>query len=294
MTKFERLVERKTREAMAAEIPPLRTVGVAATTGLARIGNAWSRRLFDGDFYLSPEEGTTPAGSLVFVQSREGNTGGPNPSALGGGVADLHLIYEGLSRVAAHAVLAGAGTAGGSGVILSVWRPELVALRAALGLPRHPIQIVVTTGRPGLEDTFMLNVPELQAILIASAEYVDARRDALARRPWITAIPLNASGLRGAFETLRTMGIGRVSVIGGRTMARSLISAGLVRDLYLTTSPRAGGEPDTPLFPTPFAGTLVVRKCGTGADEGVVFEHLLVRRPQSGNTEDTGENGGHG
>ena len=34
--------------------------------------------------------------------------------------------------------------------------------------------------------------------------------------------------------------------------------AGLVQDLYLTTSPRPGGEPDTPLYPTALTGTLVV------------------------------------
>jgi riboflavin biosynthesis pyrimidine reductase len=294
MTRFDRLMERKTREAVAAEIPPFRTVDVGATSGLEAVGNTWSRRLFDGEFYLSPAEGTMPAGSLVFVQSRDGNTGGPHPSALGGGAADQHLIYEGLSRVAAHAVLAGAGTVGGTAVILSIWRPELVALRTALGLPRHPIQILVTNGRLSLEDTLMLNVPELQAVVIAAAEYVGAQRGELARRPWITPLPLTASGLRGAFKTLRTMGIGRISAIGGRTTARSLLAAGLVRDLYLTTSPRAGGEPDTPLSPTPLAGTLVVRKGGTGPDAGVVFEHLLLERPRGSNTEDAGTSGGHG
>jgi hypothetical protein len=47
-----------------------------------------------------------------------------------------HLIYEGLSRVAADAVLAGAADSDRQ-VLFSVWRPELVALRETLGLPRH-------------------------------------------------------------------------------------------------------------------------------------------------------------
>ena len=67
--------------------------------------------LFDGDFYVSPPpDESRPACNLVFVQSRDGNTGASNPSSLGGGETDKHLIYEGLSRVAADAVLAGAET----------------------------------------------------------------------------------------------------------------------------------------------------------------------------------------
>ena len=88
-----------------------------------------------------------PSANLVFVQSRDGNTVTTDPSSLGGGEADKHLIYEGLSRVAADAVLAGARRLRGGRIVLSVWRPELVALRAAMGLPRHPIQIVATLQR---------------------------------------------------------------------------------------------------------------------------------------------------
>ncbi len=67
--------------------------------------------MFDGLFYVSPPAGRdVPSANLVFVQSRDGNTVTRDPSVLGGGEADTHLIYEGLSRVAADAVLAGART----------------------------------------------------------------------------------------------------------------------------------------------------------------------------------------
>ena len=87
--------------------------------------------------------------SLVFVQSRDGNTVADNPSTLGGGDTDKHLVYEGLSRVDADAVLAGAATARSERMVFSVWHPELVALRCSLGHRRHPAQVVVTdTRRP--------------------------------------------------------------------------------------------------------------------------------------------------
>jgi len=92
------------------------------------VGNAWSREYFGGPFYLFAAPADRPAISLVFVQTRDGNTGAPNPENLGGGPTDKHLIYEGLSRVAADAVLAGASSVGHS-VFFTIDQPELVALR---------------------------------------------------------------------------------------------------------------------------------------------------------------------
>jgi len=276
--RFDEEVRRKTREAMAARLPALETVAVGGTGGLETVGNPWTRELFDGDFYLSPVGADIPATSLVFVQSSDGNTGARNPASLGGGATDQHLIYEGLSRVAAHGVLSGAETIRGSGVILSIWRPELVQLRQELKLPRHPIQIVATLGALKFDDILLLNVPELPAIVISTATWVATMRAELARRPWIQPIAMRGpDDLPSAFRMLRSLGISRISAIGGRTVARALINAGLIQDVYLTTSPRRGGQPNTPLYPTPLEGALVVRKRGTEAEAGVVFEHLILK-----------------
>lgn len=276
--RFEEVVRRKTREAMAAELPPLQTVEVGAVRDLDIIGNQWTRQVFDGDFYLSKAPRDSPATGLVFVQSSEGNTCARNPSSLGGGETDKHLIYEGLSRVAADGVLAGAETIRGSKVIFSVWRPELVELRAAMRLPRHPIQIVATLGALKFDDALLLNIPELPVIVISTSVWVEQMRNALARRPWIRTIAMAQSDhLPSAFRMLRAMGVARISAIGGRTIARAMIDAGVIQDLYLTTSPKPGGEPDTPLYPTPLKGMLVVKKHGAGPDAGVVFEHLILK-----------------
>ena len=275
-SRFVEVVRHKTREAAAAELSGLQTVDVGATDDLAAIGNQWTRQLFDGDFYLSGVPGDIPATNLVFVQSSDGNTGGRNPSSLGGGKTDKYLIYEGLSRVAADGVLSGAETIRGSQVVFSVWRPELVALRAAMRLPRHPIQIIATLGALEFDETLMLNVPELPVIVIAPAVWVQRMKDELARWPWIRPITLGGDDLPGAFRTLRSFGVDRISAIGGRTIARAMIDAGVVQDLYLTTSPRPGGEPNTPLTVTPIVGRTVVKKRGTGNEQGVTFEHLVI------------------
>jgi hypothetical protein len=180
---------RKESEARAAKLEPWTTVADHHPDDAIAIGNTWSRGLFDGDFYVSPApSGDLPSTSLVFVESREGNTVAGDPSALGGGATDKHLIYEGLSRVAADAVMAGAETIRGGQLIFSVWHPELVALRAALGLPRHPIQIVATLRGVTFDRTLLFNEPDVRVVLLTVPACQDLMGNALAERPWITPI----------------------------------------------------------------------------------------------------------
>jgi riboflavin biosynthesis pyrimidine reductase len=277
---FAQFVARKTHEAAKATLPPYVTLTDAHPPSSLGLGNDWSRSLFDGDFYasLSPDP-TRPACSLVFVQSRDGNTGARNPSALGGGRTDKHLIYEGLSRVAADAVLAGAETVRGSQMVFSVWHPELVALRRALGKPRHPVQVIATRRGLDIEHGLMFNVPEVRVVLVTAGPWSPGIDRALASRPWIATIRMDPpDDFRGAFAHLRGMGIESVSAVGGRNVATQLIDAGLVQDVYLTTAAVNGGEPGTPLYPRPLGGRTAVRKAGTGTEEGVIFEHLVLER----------------
>jgi len=276
---FDAFVARKTAEAQAATIDPF-TTEIDCGDRLIGVGNAWSRRMFDGAFYMSqPPDPGLPATNLVFVQSREGNTVAKNPATLGGGVADQHVVYEGLSRVAADAVLGGAATIRGGDLVLSVWRPELVELRESLGLPRHPAQMVATLQGLDLTQGLMFNTAQLQVIVLTVPAGAAAMRHALRSRPWISLLEMQRdSDLVCAFRRLRELGIERLSCIGGRTLAGELIDAGLVQDLYLTTSPKSAGEPGSPMYSKPLPSEVVVRKRGTGADAGVTFEHLRLNR----------------
>jgi riboflavin biosynthesis pyrimidine reductase len=276
--RFDAMVERRTREAIEATIAPFVTERDRSGDRVAAIGNGWSRSMFGGLFYVSASASDDlPAANLVFVQSRDGNTVTANPSVLGGGEADRHLIYEGLSRVACDAVLGGARSIRGNDLVLSIWRPELVALRAAMDLSRHPAQVVATQMGLPLEEFLMFNVPELRVILITAVRGADAMGDALKARPWITSIVIDdAQGLADAFRELRRLGIERLSCIGGRTLATSLLDAGLVQDVYLTTGKETGGVPNSPMYDKPLQGREVVRKNGTGPDAGVIFEHLSL------------------
>ncbi len=276
--RFDAYGQRKIRQAADADLHPFQSEIDRPLPHMRAIGNAWSMTRFDGAFYLSPVPDDIPSTSLVFVQSRDGNTVAPDPSMLGGGDTDTHVVYEGLSRVAADAILAGARTLRGPDVFFSVWHPELVALRASLGLPRHPVQVIATLRGLALDAALLFNLPSQRVIIVTTAETATAMKDGLALRPWIRTIPLrNPGDLRAAFEQLRAAGIGRISAVGGRTVARALLDVGLVRDVYLTTSPRPGGEPSTPLSPKPLQATVITRKHGTSTDAGVTFEQLHLR-----------------
>jgi riboflavin biosynthesis pyrimidine reductase len=276
--RLRQFIARKTAAASAATLPPYRTLFAGDSGSLVHIGNEWTRGVFDGPFLLSPVPDDVPDASLVFVQSKDGNTGAKDPSSLGGGDTDKHLVYEGLSRVAADAVMAGAATIGGDDLIFSIWHPQLVALRRQLGKPRHPVQIVATLRGLDLDHRLLFNVPQLRVVLITVESAVESMREKLQMRPWISAILMNGpADLRSAFEQLRQNGIERVSVVGGRMLARQLIDAGLIRDLYLTTSARPGGEPDTPLYSAALDGQVVLRKAGTGPEAGVVFEYIRLQ-----------------
>jgi riboflavin biosynthesis pyrimidine reductase len=280
--RFDAVVARRT----AAADTPLPRVQTIVDRGrdhaLDAIADAWSSAAFDGPFYQS-RPGDAFSMGVVFVRSRDGNTGVKDPSSLGGGVVDEHLIYEGLSRVAVDAVVVGAGTLCRNS-FFSVWRTELIELRRARGLARHPAQVVLTVdGTPCPDDVLLFNVPDVPVFVVTSAPGRDRLSTALESRPWVHAI-LGPS-LPEQFAQLHARGMTRFCSIGGRRSASQLVDAGLVQDVYLTTTPLSAGEPGTPWY----VGTrrlslepVVVKEWG--CSDGVArFEHFLaIQRSSSG------------
>jgi riboflavin biosynthesis pyrimidine reductase len=280
--RFVEYAARKTQAAQAAQLYPLRTIiDSSFLHSTVPAGNDWTRRLYDGPFHLwRVPSGSRPAVSLVFVQSRDGNTGVDNPADLGAGETDTHLVYEGLSRVAADAVLAGAQTVKDEDVFFSIWHPELVSLRKSYGLPRHPAQVILT-GRAcvDIESSLIFNVPEVRVYVVGTALACDTLASAVAARSWVTLIPFEGENIVPALELLRAEhGIRRISSVGGRTTATTLLDAGVVQDIYLTTADREGGQPNTPFY----VGSrrpgfdAIVRKRSTDPRAPFLIEHLAV------------------
>jgi len=281
--RFAAFVDGKTTAAVTARIPGyVTTESHGAQLGLRSISNAWTSAHFDGAFFESEaSDPALPAVNTVFVESSDGNTGADNPMELGGGLTDKHLIYEGLSSAHADAIMTGAATIRGAQMVMAIWHPELVALRTALGLGRYPAQVVATrSGDLEIESALMFNVPELRVFILTDDSGAEALRPHTRRRPWIQVLSGGReSDVIAGLKTLRAdHGVTRVSCIGGRTLTTQLIDAGVVQDLYLTTSAKPGGEPHTPFYtgPQPLGTTLVVGKAGRGEETGVRFEHLRL------------------
>jgi riboflavin biosynthesis pyrimidine reductase len=280
-SRFAEYCRGKERAALAAQLFPYKTVESAEQFGIEKIGNVWTRRLFDGDFFRSARacESDLPITNLVFVESQEGNTVADDPSTLGGGDTDKHLIYEGLSRIDADAVLAGASTARNNELVFSVWHPELVALRLRRGRARHPAQVVVCSKSAlPIETALMFQEPSLPVYLITTSDAAASLRLQVLTHPWVHVIdggcPLS---MRTALRKLKTHAINTVSAVGGRTTARTLLSQRVVQDLYLTTSAESAGAPNTPLVDGALSAKRVVIKEGTGPETGVRFVHYLCR-----------------
>jgi riboflavin biosynthesis pyrimidine reductase len=120
--------------------------------------------------------------------------------------------------------------------------------------------------------------PEVRVLLLAGEECERAIGPQLGDRPWITLIPIRGS-LPRAFEIVRRdYGIARISAIGGRIAATNLIDAGLVQDIYLTTSGIDAGEPDTPWYAGRHELRLetIVRKREVTVRSPLLFEHLAI------------------
>lgn len=272
---YSALEARRTRGA-ATPLERVRTVeDHSGTLPVRAIVDPWSAAAFDGPFFETISGGGLSTG-IVFVRSRDGNTATRNPAALGGGAVDEHLLYEGLTRVAADAVMVGAGTLHRN-ALFTLWRPELVELRQRLGLPRHPAQVVMSAeGSIRPDDVLLFNLPDIPVYVLTSAAGRERLATAIERRPWMTAIA--ATSLREQFAVLEEAGMHRVCSVGGRRAATALVDAGLVHDVYLTTTSVAGGEPGTPWYAGRREPRLrpVVVKQWEGEHGVVTFEHGVL------------------
>jgi riboflavin biosynthesis pyrimidine reductase len=273
----------KEAAALAAPLAGFRTlVEEAGGADLLSFGNAWTRRLFDGDFHRSagPASPELPSVSLIVTDAQPGaeeTTTAVAPSATFGATVS-HLLYEGLTRVDADGVLGGIGAARSGHRVCSVWHPELVRLRADRGLPRHPVQVLVTNSCDVPFDSCLLfQEPSLPVIVVTRSTLVHKARARLREYPWVDVLgagdPLD---LRAALMQLRDRGIAVISTVGGRRVATSLLDAGLVTDLYVTMrEPGSAASALSFYHGPPLVRRRLLSKAGRGAEGAVRFEHLV-------------------
>jgi riboflavin biosynthesis pyrimidine reductase len=252
---------------------------------LLKIGSNWSRALFDGDFYRSAgaRSPDLPAVTLVYDWPPDDprEEGGPGPL---GDETTLHLIHEGLARVDADGVMGGLGVVREPDFVASVWHPELVALRRARGLPRHPVQIVVSeSGQLPFDECVLFTEPTLRVVIVTARRSVAALEERLRDRPWIRVLDAGQPlSLRKALTVLRGEGLAVISALGGHRVASTLVAEGLVTDLYLTASDDDGIRPSLDIHDGPpvLHRRVLVKRAQQGG-RTVRFEHLVAPTPRT-------------
>ena len=183
-----------------------------------------------------------------FVASLDGvvalSEGGESGSIISGG-SEADRFVMALLRACADAVVIGAGTfrrtPGAFWHAAHVY-PALAEvfadLRKQLGLPPHPLLVVVTGS--GMLDT---TAPALQNALIATTQPGEERlRAALATDARLVSFASDVVPLASLLELLRSEGLRRVLTEGGPTLVGELMQAGLLDELFLTVSPRLYGR----------------------------------------------------
>lgn len=291
---FKKFCRHKEAQAREAVIPGFMLVENRARSfrNIARIGSQQTNALFGGHFYASAtSQPELPSTNVVFVRSNDGNTGEDNPGNLGAGETDHKALYEGLSRVHADAVAAGASTIRSNDgspvrVFFSVWRDEMVKLRQSLGKPRHPAQIIISgRGEIDMSKSLIFNGPaDVRVFVLTTDRGFDALLPQASRREQVILVRTGDElDLKAGFETLKKdYGISAVSLVGGRRTATTAIDSGIVQDLYLVTSAKPGGEPGTPFYlgakDLENEKNLVQRMKGApgSPEEGVIFEHFRI------------------
>ena len=124
----------------------------------------------------------------------------------------------------------------------------------------------------------VFSTPDVPVYLLADRGCIEKTAAALRDRPWITMVPIEGDLPAALMRLRRDHGMSRISVVGGRTLATSLVDAGLVQDIYLTTSAIDAGEPGTPWYTGATAPPLklIVSKREDAAEAPIRVEHFAI------------------
>lgn len=215
------------------------------------------------DLYDDGADGLLRAG---FVQSADGAVVLDGTSRPLQTPADA-AVFRALRGVC-DAVVVGAGTARRERYGAVRLRPQATAWRLARGRTEAPRLVVVTrTGRLGDEqraaDPLVVTTADAAASLNGLDVVVTGEREV---------------GLPTAVTALRERGLGRLLCEGGPSLLGDLVTARLVDELCLTTSPLLAGRAPSLLpaaLPEPVALGLVSL---VAADDGTLLARWRVRR----------------
>ncbi len=185
-----------------------------------------------------------PSTRLVLAVSLDGRLAPPQGGAAQiGGRGDRRVLEESLAW--ADAALLGAETLRRHGTTCLIHAPDLLASRAAAGLPPQPLALVASRSG-GIPAELRFFQQPLERWLLAPAAVAAQAVD----RGFQRGVAL--SDWPEVLAQLAVLGIHRLVVLGGAALAGALLAQGLLDELQLTVCPQVLGGPHTWL-PTPLA-----------------------------------------
>ena len=156
--------------------------------------------------------------------------------------ADRALFHE--LRLAADAVLVGAGTIRAEGYGRLIREPSRRAVREQRGLPPEPLAAIVSASLRIDPSIPLLAEREARVVILTPSN--GELTGAAAQLDYVRAAREGTLDLTAALGELSArFGVQALLCEGGPHLALELLAAGLLDELFLSVSPRlAGGEPD--------------------------------------------------
>jgi 5-amino-6-(5-phosphoribosylamino)uracil reductase len=192
--------------------------------------------------------------TLVLAMSADGKIADAmrSPARFGSPQDKAHLENQ---VTLADAVMFGAGTLRAYGTTIKINSPENLQIRAALGKPPQPIQIVVS--RRGEFDSqlkfFSQPVPRW---LITTQELITPPNQQLFEKI-IVATKSPEIIWKQVFAELAALGIKKLAILGGGELVATLIGENLIDEFWLTICPVIFGGKTSP---TPVDGLGLINK----------------------------------
>jgi riboflavin-specific deaminase-like protein len=161
-----------------------------------------------------------------------------------GSERDRRLMDE--LRTHADAVIVGAGTVRHDGHPMVIRYADLRARRLALGQPLHPVNVVMSRALDlSLRSRFFAS-KQTRRIVFTTSLAPSARVRRVARMAEVVVLRGKSLAPARVLDALRARGLRRVLLEGGGEVHFAFAKAGLVREVYVTVTPRLIGGKDAP------------------------------------------------
>jgi len=157
---------------------------------------------------------------------------------------DRRLMDE--LRVRADAVIVGAGTVRHDGFPMLIRYADLRARRTKLGLPPHPVNVVLSRALDlPIRSRFFAD-PDTRRILVTTRSAPSARVKRFQQVAEVLVLPGRTLNAARVVEALHKRGLKHLLLEGGGETHFSFAKAGLVDELYVTLTPRLIGGTKAP------------------------------------------------